>query len=164
MTSYSWLHTWLPCVTTNDGTVPVIPGAWLAKASPLLTLVGLVDAFDAMCSHRPYREPFTVGEACDTIRAERGRQFDHHLADVLLSPPANGPGDPRAHERCEQIRDSANARYEESDTDIAVEACSMGDSPRSHSLAGIDKVAVLFVSSPYFIINVAAASVRSLVF
>ena len=48
-------------------------------------LVGLVDAFDAMCSHRPYRQALAVSDACETIRSQRGKQFDPYLADTLLS-------------------------------------------------------------------------------
>jgi putative two-component system response regulator len=48
-------------------------------------LVALADAFDAMTSDRVYRPALPVAEALAIVRAQRGRQFDPVLADVLLA-------------------------------------------------------------------------------
>jgi putative two-component system response regulator len=62
------------------------PRGMSGESVPLVgRLVGLVDAFDAMCSHRPYRRALMVSDACETIRSQRGKQFDPYLADTLLS-------------------------------------------------------------------------------
>jgi putative two-component system response regulator len=54
-------------------------------------LVGLVDAFDAMCSPRPYRRALSTADACETIRALSGRQFDPELVDAFLSDVSSIP-------------------------------------------------------------------------
>lgn len=48
-------------------------------------IVGLVDAFDAMLSRRPYKEPFSVEKAVSIIVGEKGRHFDPHLVDIFVS-------------------------------------------------------------------------------
>lgn len=62
------------------------PRGLAGQSIPLVgRLVGLVDAFDAMCSHRPYRDALTVSHACETIQSQIGKHFDPYLADTLLS-------------------------------------------------------------------------------
>jgi HD-GYP domain-containing protein (c-di-GMP phosphodiesterase class II) len=39
-------------------------------------IVGVVDAFDAMTTPRPYREPISPREALDELRRCAGTQFD----------------------------------------------------------------------------------------
>lgn len=48
-------------------------------------VVALADAFDAITSRRPYKDPYPVEVACDIIREERGEHFDPEVADVFLS-------------------------------------------------------------------------------
>lgn len=48
-------------------------------------IVGLVDAFDAMLSRRPYKEPFSVEKALSIIIDEKGRHFDPHLVDIFVA-------------------------------------------------------------------------------
>jgi len=48
-------------------------------------VVGLVDAFDAMTSDRPYRKGMPIEQALSRIREGRGRQFDAAWVDVLLT-------------------------------------------------------------------------------
>lgn len=48
-------------------------------------IVGLVDVFDALTSERVYKKAWTVEQAIDQIRIERGRHFDPELADLFLA-------------------------------------------------------------------------------
>ena len=48
-------------------------------------IVGLVDAFDAMLSRRPYKEPFSVEKAVSIIVGEKGNHFDPQLVDIFVA-------------------------------------------------------------------------------
>ncbi len=48
-------------------------------------LTAIADVFDALCSRRPYKEPFPVDQALDVIRKGRAQHFDPELVDVFLS-------------------------------------------------------------------------------
>ncbi len=48
-------------------------------------VVGVADAFDAMTSARPYRQPMSIDDALDIVRAGRGTQFDTRWADILFN-------------------------------------------------------------------------------
>ena len=50
-------------------------------------LLAVVDAFDAMTSERPYRQPLTRAEACDEIRRQAGIQFDPTIAAAFIDLP-----------------------------------------------------------------------------
>lgn len=47
-------------------------------------IVGLADAFDALTSKRPYKDPFPVEVALDIIKKDRGHHFDPDVVDVFL--------------------------------------------------------------------------------
>ena len=47
-------------------------------------IVSLADAFDALTSKRPYKDPFPVEVACDIIKQERGQHFDPDIVDIFL--------------------------------------------------------------------------------
>jgi len=47
-------------------------------------IVGLADAFDALTSKRPYKDPFPVEVALDIIKKDRGEHFDPAIVDVFL--------------------------------------------------------------------------------
>ncbi|MDP2679664.1 MAG: HD domain-containing protein [Rhodoferax sp.] len=48
-------------------------------------IVGICDAFDAMTSHRPYRQGMPRDKALDILGAEKGTQFDARFADLFIS-------------------------------------------------------------------------------
>ena len=48
-------------------------------------IIACCDAFNAMTTDRPYRKALSLDEAIDELRAQRGKQFDAAVVDVLLS-------------------------------------------------------------------------------
>lgn len=48
-------------------------------------IVGLVDAFDAMLSRRPYKNPLPVEKAVAIIVGEKGLHFDPQLVDIFVA-------------------------------------------------------------------------------
>jgi HD-GYP domain-containing protein (c-di-GMP phosphodiesterase class II) len=55
-------------------------------------IVAICDVFDALRSRRPYKAPWTLGEALTEIVAQRGRHFDPQLVDLFV-PLARELGD-----------------------------------------------------------------------
>jgi response regulator RpfG family c-di-GMP phosphodiesterase len=47
-------------------------------------IVALADVFDALTTRRPYKDPWTMAEALELIRRERGEQFDPAVVDAFL--------------------------------------------------------------------------------
>jgi putative two-component system response regulator len=47
-------------------------------------IASLTDAFDALTSKRPYKDPYPVEVACKIIRQDRGEHFDPMLTDLFL--------------------------------------------------------------------------------
>ena len=47
-------------------------------------IVAIVDAFDALTSKRPYKEPYPPHMALDVIRNEKGTHFDPDLTDLFM--------------------------------------------------------------------------------
>jgi len=67
------------------------PDGLAGKAIPVGSRIILVcDAYNAMITARPYREPMTAGEAIDELRRNAGSQFDPDVVDALLT--VLGPG------------------------------------------------------------------------
>ncbi len=50
----------------------------------VVRLVSVTDAFDAMTSMRPYRQPLTYERICEEVIQNSGTQFDPDVVDVLL--------------------------------------------------------------------------------
>lgn len=48
-------------------------------------IVGVCDAFDAMTSHRPYRQGMPRDKALDILSSEKGMQFDARFADIFIT-------------------------------------------------------------------------------
>lgn len=47
-------------------------------------IVAVADVFDALTSVRPYKPAWTLEEACDWMRAQRGSHFEPRLVDLFL--------------------------------------------------------------------------------
>lgn len=54
-------------------------------------ILTVADAYDAMTSFRPYREPLKPGEACIELRRNKGIQFDEVVVEVFCSLVADNP-------------------------------------------------------------------------
>lgn len=66
------------------------PAGLAGQDIPLLARVlAVADAFDAMMSHRPYRDAMSLEAALEEIRRGRGTQFDPAIADAFLAAIAN---------------------------------------------------------------------------
>jgi HD-GYP domain-containing protein (c-di-GMP phosphodiesterase class II) len=59
---------------------------WMAR------VIAIVDSFDAMTEHRPYRRALTEEEACEQILRDRGSHFDPQLADSFTRMVLEGLG------------------------------------------------------------------------
>lgn len=55
-------------------------------------IVTLADAYDAITSLRPYKEPFSHEEAVRRIRVDRGKHFDPVIVDTFLDCQYEFPG------------------------------------------------------------------------
>jgi HD-GYP domain-containing protein (c-di-GMP phosphodiesterase class II) len=53
-------------------------------------ILGVADAFDAMTSSRPYREPLTLEAALEEVARCAGSQFDPNVAQVFLEAWCDG--------------------------------------------------------------------------
>ncbi len=53
-------------------------------------IIGLADAFDAMTSHRVYRNAMPMNLVIEELKNGKGTQFDPHLVDILLELIAAG--------------------------------------------------------------------------
>jgi putative two-component system response regulator len=48
-------------------------------------ICAVIDVFDALTTHRPYREPMPIAQALAALGEERGRHFDPALVDSFLA-------------------------------------------------------------------------------
>jgi len=65
------------------------PDRLAGEAIPLeARIVGLVDVYDALMHHRPYRPAWPEQQVLAYLASERGRHFDPRLCDVFLSVAA----------------------------------------------------------------------------
>ncbi|MGR8932219.1 MAG: HD domain-containing phosphohydrolase [Gammaproteobacteria bacterium] len=61
------------------------PTGIMARELPLATrIVSVADVFDAMISWRPYKEPWSIQEARETVAKEAGTQFDPEVVKAFL--------------------------------------------------------------------------------
>jgi PAS domain S-box-containing protein len=62
------------------------PDGLAGKAIPVAArLFSVVDVFDALTSHRPYRSAWDKGKALEYLKAQRGIQFDPEILDAFIS-------------------------------------------------------------------------------
>jgi CheY-like chemotaxis protein len=66
-------------------------------------IVAIADVFDALTSDRVYRKAYTVEEAVEMMRAERGRHFDPVLLDAFLEVLGSSGPDAREQVRADPI-------------------------------------------------------------
>ena len=52
--------------------------------------LGIADAFDAIVSRRPYKEPVPIPEALKEIERNLGKQFDPELGRIFIELVENG--------------------------------------------------------------------------
>ncbi len=61
------------------------PHGLLGTSIPLFSrILSVADVFDALTSHRPYKEAWTFERALELVASERGLQFDPTVADLFL--------------------------------------------------------------------------------
>jgi len=61
------------------------PAGLAGEAIPLVgRIVAIADVFDALTTVRPYKQAWTVEQALDYLREQRGRHFDARLVDLFL--------------------------------------------------------------------------------
>ncbi|MDP2794697.1 MAG: bacteriohemerythrin [Sulfurisoma sp.] len=61
------------------------PAGLKGEEIPILARVcALADVFDALTSHRPYKEPWPLPKAIEHIRSEEGKQFDPEVVGAFL--------------------------------------------------------------------------------
>jgi HD-GYP domain-containing protein (c-di-GMP phosphodiesterase class II) len=64
---------------------PGYPAGLRGEAIPLgARIIAVVDTYDAMTTHRPYRAALPLGDAVAELRREAGRQFDPTVVDAFL--------------------------------------------------------------------------------
>jgi response regulator RpfG family c-di-GMP phosphodiesterase len=51
----------------------------------LARITALADVFDALCSRRAYKEPWSEADVLDEIRSGRGKHFDPAVVDAFLA-------------------------------------------------------------------------------
>jgi len=54
----------------------------------------VIDAFDAMTSRRPYRQPLSRDEALEELLRNAGTQFDSQVVDAFVEAIGDGVGEP----------------------------------------------------------------------
>jgi putative two-component system response regulator len=62
------------------------PQGLIGEEIPLMgRIASLSDVFDALVSRRPYKDPISVDETCDMMKAGRGKHFDPAVLDAFLA-------------------------------------------------------------------------------
>ena len=80
-----------------------LSGTDIALAARIVTLA---DAYDAITSRRPYKEPFSHEEAVRRIKVDRELHFDPELVDVFLDRQYEFTG---VQQQLEQEREAAES-------------------------------------------------------
>lgn len=76
-------------------------------------IVAIADVFDALTSHRVYRDAFSVEKAVEMMREESNRHFDPVLLDAFMEVLGSSGADARTRERTNprSLLDSALVTY-----------------------------------------------------
>jgi len=88
-------------------------------------IVAIADVFDALTSDRVYRRAFSVQDAIEMMREQRGRHFDPVLLDAFLDVLGSTGPDARAHHRADpqalvaSVRDSYTQAIARGDAETA---------------------------------------------
>jgi methanogenic corrinoid protein MtbC1 len=88
-------------------------------------IVAVADVFDALTSDRVYRKAFSVEEAVQMMREQRGRHFDPVLLDAFMEvlgqtgPDAREPSRPDPAELAESTLETFASALERGDAEIA---------------------------------------------
>jgi|GEM_PF-2056933 len=62
------------------------PDGLKGKEIPLWArIVSVIDSYHALISKRPFRDPFTEGQAMEFLRQNKGKKFDPEIVDVYLN-------------------------------------------------------------------------------
>ncbi len=75
-------------------------------------IVTLADAYDAITSRRPYKEPFSHEEAVRRIRVDRELHFDPEIVDTFLDCQYEFPGVQQLLEEGDAVEESPLSRIE----------------------------------------------------
>ena len=93
-------------------------------------IVAVCDAFDAMTTHRPYRDARSVEEALEELRACAGTQFDPAVVDAFCDHIASLPLPVRsqlqAARSCKRPRSRQRARIALKPRSSSLRACVAG--------------------------------------
>lgn len=77
---------------SGAGGYPGYPDGLRGEQIPLgARIIAVVDAYDAMTSHRPYRSALSHRDAVAELRAEAGRQFDPRVVGAFLDELRENP-------------------------------------------------------------------------
>ena len=72
------------------------PQGLAGEAIPIeARITAVADVFDALCSPRTYKKPWTIEQAFDYVQDERGRQFDPDCVDAFLATADRSPRSPQ---------------------------------------------------------------------
>lgn len=62
------------------------PRGLVGEAIPVESrIVALADVFDALTARRPYKEPWSIEDTVDHLRAQAGRHFDPSMVEVFIA-------------------------------------------------------------------------------
>jgi methanogenic corrinoid protein MtbC1 len=91
-------------------------------------IVAVADVFDALTSDRPYRKAFSVDEAVQMLREQRGRHFDPVLLDAFMEVLGRSGPDAREQTKVDPLAlvestlQSYSTALERGDAEMAEEA------------------------------------------
>ena len=87
------------------------PDGLHAEEPTLLSrILAVADAFDAMCSRRPYRDRLAIERVVRTVREASGTQFDPRVAEALLTAVKEGRIVPGGSQRTTEVAARAESR------------------------------------------------------